>query len=195
MLYHIELVPHCESAVNFFPLAMGFALIRRTRAATIVAAAFSLGLAIQGAVVLHTKELVSYIPQSFFDVQRTVRGITDAAGVHVFGPFLIGTKGAPASWLTQHVALAAASILLFAAILALLIVGADRKRQLLSMVLVAYAVITFVVPAWSRRDAAPRYSVIPELLLASAVAILVADPTRADTLDRRVARPFSSSRS
>ena len=58
-------------------------------------------------------------------------------------------------------------------------------------VLVAYAVITFVLPAWSRRDAAPRYSVIPELLLASAIAVLVADPTRGPThWIARIGRPL-----
>ena len=77
----------------FFPLAVAFAIIRKTRAATIVAMVFSVGLAIQGAVVLHTKDVVSYIPQSFLDVQRSVRGITDAAGAHVFVPFLIGNRG------------------------------------------------------------------------------------------------------
>jgi hypothetical protein len=175
----------------FFPLAVGFAVIRRTRAAVTVAAAFTLGLAVQGAVVLHTKELVSYIPPSFFDVQRTVKGITDATGLHVFATFLIGAKGASAPWLTQHNALVVGSILLFVAILALLMMGADSKRQTLAFVLVAYAVITFVVPAWSRRDTAPRYSVIPELLLASAIAILVADPTRGPThWVARVGRPL-----
>ncbi len=165
----------------FLPLAIGFALIRRTRAAATVAVVFSLGLAIQGAVVLHTKDVVSYIPQSLLDVQRTMRGISDATGVHVFTPFLIGTRGVSAPWLGQHDVLAIGSILFCAVLLALLLVGADRSRQLLSVVLVAYAVITFVVPVWSRRDAAPRYSVIPELLLASAVAVLVADPTRRPT--------------
>ncbi len=175
----------------YLPLAVGLVLLRRTREATIVASAFTVGLVVQGAVILHTKDVVSYIPQSLLDVQRSARGITDAAAVHVFVPYLIGSRGVSSSWLMHHDVLAGGSILLFAAIAALLMVGAERQRQLLSAVLVAYAIVAFVLPAWSRRDAAPRYSVIPELLLASAIAVLVADPTRGQThWIARIGRPL-----
>jgi hypothetical protein len=174
----------------FFPLALGYVVIRRTRAALIVGAAFSAGLAVQAAVVVHTKDIVSFIPQSFLDVHRTVSGIVGATGVHVFATFLIGNKGTTPSWLVRHQVLAVGSILLFSAIMAVLLVGAERRRQLLSAVFVAYAVICFVAPAWNRQDAAPRYSVIPVMLLASAVAVLVADPARRRGWVGRIGRPL-----
>jgi hypothetical protein len=175
----------------FLPLALGFVLVRRTRAAGIVAAAFIAGLTVQVAVVLHTKDIVSFIPQSFLNVQRTMTGITEATGVHVFATFFIGSKGTNWHWLTQHHLLALGSIVLFAVIFGLLLRGAERKRKLLAAVFAAYAVISFVAPVWSRRDTAPRYSVIPVLLLASAVAVLIADPTRrGNQWIARVGRPL-----
>ncbi len=175
----------------FLPLAVGFALIRRTTAAIVVCAAFGIGLAVQGAVVLHTKEIVSYIPAAFLDVHRTVRGITDVTGAHVFATLLIGTRSSSTQWFAQHTVLAVAATLVFFALFAVLFVGADRGHQILAVVLTVYALIMFVAPVWNRRDAAPRYSVIPVLLLASALALLVADPTRAPShWVTRVGRPL-----
>ncbi len=175
----------------FLPLAVGFVLIRRTRAARIVAAAFGAGLTIQAAVVLHTKDIVSYIPQSFLSVHRTFSGITSVTGVKVFATFLIGTKGTSAPWLNQHQALAIGSIVCVTLILLLLLVGAARKNQVLAVVFASYAVICFVVPAWSRQEAPFRYSVIPVMMLASAVAVLVADTSRRiNPWITRIARPL-----
>jgi len=159
----------------FLPLAIGFVVLRRTWATGVVATVFAAGLTLQAAVVLHTKDIVSFIPKGFLTVHRTLTGITDATGLHVFATFLIGTS---TNWLAQHDLLVYGSIILFVAITVFLLRGAERQRQLVAVVFVAYALITFVAPVWSRRDAAPRYSVVPLLLLASAVAILIADPTR-----------------
>ncbi len=49
---------------------------------------------------------------------------------------------------------------------------------MLAVVFVSYAVICFVVPTWSRQEAPSRYSVIPVMMLADAVAVLVADTGR-----------------
>jgi hypothetical protein len=162
----------------FIPVALGWVLIRRTRAAGAVAVAFGAGLAVQAAVVLNTKEIVSFIPQSFTDVRRTAAGILDATGVHVFATFLIGESAQPRPGFPDNQLLAIGSVVVVGVILARLLVGAERKRQLLAVVFVAYAVVVFVTPAWSRQSEATRYSVIPVMLLASAVAVLVADPTR-----------------
>ena len=162
----------------FIPLAVGFVLIRRTRAAGIAAAAFGVGLIVQLAVVLHTKDVVSYIPKGFLQVQRSLTGITSVTGDRVFATFLIGTKGTSASWLNQHQLLAIGSIVCVILILLLLLVGATRRNQVLAVVFVSYAVICFVVPTWSRQEAPSRYSVIPVMMLASAVAVLVADTGR-----------------
>lgn len=175
----------------FIPLALGCALMRRTRATAAVTVAFGAGLAIQAAVILNTKDIVSFIPQSAFNVQRTAAGIVNATGVHVFATFLIGSKWTTTPWLNRHQLLAVGSILLFTLILVLLLVDAERKRQLMAVVFVAYAVIIFVAPAWNRRVAVPRYSVIPVMLLASAIAVLVADPTlQRSRWIARVGRPL-----
>jgi hypothetical protein len=175
----------------FLPLVVGFVLIRRTRAARIAAAAFGAGLTIQVAVVLHTKDVVSYIPHSFLSVQRSFSGITSVTGVKVFATFLIGTKGTSTPWLNRHQFLAIGSIVCFSLILLLLLVGAARKNQVLAVVFASYAVVCFVVPAWSRQEAPSRYSVIPVMMLASAVAVLVADTSRRRNLwVTRIGRPL-----
>ncbi len=162
----------------FLPLAIGNMIVRRTRAVWIVTAVFLVGLLVQGVVVLHTKDIVPFIPKSFLNVQRTVPGITDATGANVFATFLIGSKGISSPWLNHYGLLTIWSTVIVGLFLVVLFLGVDRKRQLLSGVLVGYGVILFVVPAWGRQAAAPRYSVAPVFLLASAVAILATCPNR-----------------
>jgi hypothetical protein len=175
----------------FLPLALGNFILRRTRDAAIVGSVFTFGLAVQGLVMLHTQDVVSPIPKNFLDVHRTAAGIADATGVHVFATFLVGNKGTTTSWLNHYRLLTIGAFVCFCLILTVLSIGVDRNRQILAGVLVAYAVISFVLPAWSRQQATPRYSVIPVFLLASALAILVAPPARSRSQwISRVGRPL-----
>ncbi len=165
----------------FLPLALGWLLIRRTRPALVVAAAFCSGLVVQGLVSLFTTSNASALPASFHSVDRTVSAIANDTGLDVFSTYLFGAHG-----LTGEHLLAITGTLVTVAIVAILLFGAGRTHQMLALVFVAYAVVMFVAPAWGRQAASYRYSVIPVMLLASAVAILIADPTR--TRDQMIAR-------
>jgi hypothetical protein len=166
----------------FLPLALGWLLIRKTRAALEVAAAFCAGLVIQGLVSLYTPSNgTAALPSSFHTLDRTVGAITNDTGLDVFSTYIFGTHG-----LTEHHVLAITGTLLTVAILAVLLIGAGRTHQLLAVVFAVYAVVMFVAPAWNRQSVSYRYSVIPVMLLASAVAVLVGDPTR--TRGRGIAR-------
>ena len=153
----------------FLPLALGFALLRRTPATSIVTAMFGAGLAVQGGVVMHTEYIPSITSEALLVLKRSIPNIIHATGEHVFVPFLIGTKGTSTPWLTSHDLLIIASVICFALIFGVLLVGVDHGRQVLAVVFVLYALVIFVTPAWSRQQAPPRYSVIPLVLLASAV--------------------------
>jgi peptidoglycan/LPS O-acetylase OafA/YrhL len=62
---------------------------------------------------------------------------------------------------------------------------------MLALIFLAYSIVTFLAPVWDRRDVASRYSVMPAILLASALAVLLADPTRSrDTWVTRIGRPL-----
>lgn len=171
----VAVLAAASSSLSFLllPLALGWLLIRRTRAAVEVAAAFCAGLVVQGLVSLYTTSNGANLPSSFHSVDRTVGAISNDTGLDVFSTYVFGAHG-----LTGHHLLAITGTLLTVAILAVLLIGAGRTHQLLAVVFVAYAAIMFVAPAWNRQTASYRYSVIPVMLLASAVALLVADPTR-----------------
>jgi hypothetical protein len=115
--------------------------------------------------------------------------LVDSTGARVFATFLIGNKGVSLAWDAFRPLLIAGSTVLVAFLLAAALVGVERRRQVLAVVLAAYGVISFVVPVWGRRlderslgfgqlyDQA-RFSVIPVMMLASAFALLVACPAR-----------------
>src|SRR4030095_7549818 len=76
-----------------------------------------------------------------------------------------------------------------------------RKSQLLAAVFIAYALLSFIVPVWVRgsnfdrvvegRDYQYRFSVIPLMMLSSAIAVLVAPVRSASTRAfRRFAAPL-----
>jgi hypothetical protein len=175
----------------FLPLAIGWILIRRTRATVVVAGAFVAGLVIQGLVMLHTKDIVSTIPQGFLAFHRSVVHLAEATGLHTFGLLLVGYDGSTSTWLTQHQVLTIGSTIFVVIILAVLMRGAGRDHRLLALVFFGYAIITFVAPVWERNDVAPRYSVMPVIFLASALAVLLADPTRdRGALMTRIGRPL-----
>jgi hypothetical protein len=71
---------------------VGLAIIRRTRAALIVAATFGAGLTIQGLVVLRAGDTPE--ARSANEVSQVVEGL----GSRVYAVFLLGTKGVD-TWL------------------------------------------------------------------------------------------------
>ncbi len=179
-------------SVLFLPLAIGYAIVRRTRATWIVAVTFCCGLLIQWAVVTHTaNSSFSLFPKG------TLESMFNTTVVRVFAMFLIGDKGIAATWIHIGQLLVIGSTIAICLILAVLWIGNERRRQILALVFVACSVISFVVPVRERQfynvafgqpysSVGLRYSVIPVMLLASAIALLVAPPGRWAT--RKVAR-------
>jgi hypothetical protein len=182
--------------VVFLPLAIGYALLRRTRAGLRVAAAFCVGLAVQVSVTL--------TEHSVFPFSNSVVQLARLVSVRVFAAFLIGDKGIDAAWLSHSRLLVVGAPIVAAVLFACLFAGAGRRGQALAATFLAYAVISFVVPVWVRGTASvpmleghkyfppaqPRFGVIPEFLLASAVAVLIAPSgPNAHRLMARIARP------
>ncbi len=168
----------------FLPLALGFALYRKTRAAWIVAGAFCAGLVLQVGVALHTGRDSSE-PSIFRHVASVqylfghpaASLLARFTGDRVFVMFLAAGRGISTTGWAGDGTLIVASTICVAAILAVLLRGAARKAQLLALAFVVYAVIWFVAPVWYQGlglSEGFRYTVVPVMLLASAVAILVA---------------------
>ena len=155
----------------FIPLAIGWALVRKTRATWVVATSFGAGLVIQGLVVLHTKNFHYPVPTSLVP-SNTVASVTQDLGVQVFAMFLVGNKDVGSGWL-----LAIGAMVGVVVIVAVLMLYAQPRRRILAGVLVAYAVASFVAPVWNRGAFTPQYCVVPVFLLTSAVAVLVESPS------------------
>ena len=164
------------------PLAVGYALVRKTRSTWVVAGVFLAGLSVQLAVVLHTTASPSVT------VHPSASLLARLTGSQVFGVFLLGERPIIALW-THHSGLVAfGSILCVGVIFALLLPGAGRRNQLMATVFVAYGMVTYLSSVWERGLNAlgypltlslavdNRYSVIPVLMLASAAAMLIAPP-------------------
>ena len=155
----------------FLPLAIGWGLVRKTRAAWIVVTSFCTGLILQGLVVLHTKNIHYPIPASVAP-SNTASGVAHDLGVQVFAMFLFGNKGVGNSQL-----LAVGATVGVVIIVTVLVLYAQPSRRVIAGVLVAYAVVSFVAPVWNRGASSPQYSVVSVFLLASAVAVLVESPS------------------
>ena len=183
--------------VVYLPLAIGYGLVRRTRATALVAAVFCVGLILQVSVTLGEHN-VRLFGNSLVALARLV-------AVRVFAAFLIGEQGVNATWLGYSQVVIVAAPIATALLFGCLVPGAERRSQLLAVTFIAYAVIAFVVPVWIRGTqsvpmladrtyfppAQPRFGVIPEFLMASAVAVLIA-PTGpgARRWAARIARPL-----
>jgi hypothetical protein len=186
--------------VLFLPLALGFALIRKTRATWVVAASLCAGLAIQAVVVLHTRRNI--VEPAGFEHIRSIQWLfghpslsllARFSGVRVFAMFLTGDKGISSDWRSHDDLLILSSTVCVCLILIVLFPGAGRKRQALAAVLIAYALISFVAPVWYGEIANSgfRYSVIPVMMLASAMAVLIAPAgTQRSRIVARVGRPL-----
>jgi hypothetical protein len=195
----VAFVAACATALSvmYVPLALGYVLVRRTRASMVTAGAFCLGLLVQSLVVLRAGE------EGVLD--RQANNLDDMARLlssRVFANYLVGYEGAQDLWEASSGAATLGSTIVVVILFAVLLPRAGRRAQMLSIVLAAYSVIGFAFPVGGRGtdyltvgglgpDAgAPRFSVIPVFLLASAVAVLVAPDGRGrDRLVARVARP------
>ena len=165
----------------YVPVAIGWLLIRRTRSAMVVFAAFVVGLAMQGAVVVSTTNT------SDTYVINSLAALRDAIGLRVFGVFLVGPKRAAQLWGVNWLLAAAGSTVVVLVIGALIWVRSDRWAQRLAPVLVVCALAIFILPVWGRGTlllgmieghaafimGASRFDVIPVILLGSAFALLI----------------------
>jgi hypothetical protein len=171
----------------FIPLAIVVAVRRRQRPGRIVCLAYGIGLALQFAVVSHTRDTRPHV------VVRQASTLPQIIGVKVFGQLLVGDRGIRALW-DHRSALAVVAPLLVLGLIAALLPGLSRRRAELVVAFTALAVIAFVVPVWGRgtnqvalalrlhsllgpaqaghyNPMSSRYSVAPVFLLASALAV------------------------
>jgi hypothetical protein len=161
------------------PLAIGYAIARRTRASIIVASAFGVGLVVQ--------LLVARVSPIAERTESSVRMLADLFGLRVLGSFLVGERPLDQLWTSIGEPVVVVFVLLVVALFAFLLRGAGRRNQVLALVLLGYSVVAFVVPAFGRGTDAigfdlgtyslnmTRYTVGPILLLVTALALLV-DP-------------------
>lgn len=176
--------------VVFLPLAVGFLLWRRTRAAAVVAGAYLLGVAVQVWSIKHS-EFVTAPPVN------SVPELAEEYSVRVAGSYVFGNGALP--WLWEHlgltVGIVATAVLVVA--LAVSFVRAQRRNAALALVFIAFAGLTYAVPAWLRGtnvlalvtpyfDGSSRYIFTPVLLLLSAFVLLLDAPDASRT--RTVAR-------
>lgn len=181
----------------FLPLAIGFALYRRTKAAYVVVGAYLAGLSVQGLVVTHTTD------QARAPVRNSVGDFVTLIGQRIFGQYLLGERGVSSLWVEHGTALVVGSTSIVAMGFLVSLMGAERRNQVMAMVLAACAFATFAFPVWGRGTStipleagvyhldAMRYSVVPIMLLASAFALLVAPVgPSANHWIARVARPI-----
>jgi hypothetical protein len=167
------------------PLAIGWAIYRRTRSSYVVGGAMAAGLVVQAISVLTSENPATAHGGS-------VAEIRDRVAFRVFGEIAVGPRWASQLWLSNWRALEVGSVLVFFVIFALVFPGAGRRAQALASTFVAYGIATFVVPLWGRGaeiipgkeggamwNLTMRFSVAPCFLLVSALAMLLASPERA----------------
>ncbi len=184
--------------VVYLPIAIVWAFVRRTRSAMVVAVTFTIGLAIQGIVVLGTRDTAKKAAPNHLG------SMADEFIVRVVGFFLVGPR-AIAAWV--HRSSAPFDFLLVAVVVvvfvALFRATTRRRWQLLAAALLAASVVTFALPIWSRGTeslhpfgleiflvSAYRYSVVPVFMLVSATAVLLAPRAGATGEVRRLALPI-----
>jgi hypothetical protein len=167
----------------FAPLAIGWLVYRRTRAALVVMVAYGFGALVQGVVTL-----ISPAAFQAFPVVDHARELRDDIGARVFGIAALGTRWEADLWQANWRLVVIGGPLLVLVLLAVVAPGAGRRAQAMAATLVATALVMFVVPVWGRgtnmgmveaaRDSqgSTRFSVVPVMLLASAFAILISSP-------------------
>jgi hypothetical protein len=158
-----------------------------------VVAAFGIGLMVQAGIFTHTKSGITVLG-------RQGAKMPELISVRVFAQYLLADRGINAVW-SDRVLLTIGAAVFVLAILAALFHRADRKHQRLATGFLAVSVASFVVPVWGRGTdlvaltaadrhlsffhssstayvAADRFSVVPVMMLASAVAVLVAGASK-----------------
>jgi hypothetical protein len=121
-----------------------------------------------------------------------VATLVEGTSARVFGTFLLGTRWESAWWSANSLSLVILGPLVVIGLLLVLAVRADWRARVMATSFSILAVIMFAVPAWERgtpylllgpSSVAPattdywnesRFSVVPVLLMASALAILLA---------------------
>jgi hypothetical protein len=169
----------------YVPLAIGWAIYRRTRSSFVVGGALAAGLVVQAISVVATTN--PYAPRS-----GTLAEFRDRLTFRVFGELAVGPRWASQLWLDNWRTLEVSAVLVFVVVFALAFPGAGRRAQVLASTFAAYGIATFLVPLWGRgvgmipgSEGGPmlrltmRFSVAPCFLLASALALLFASPERA----------------
>jgi hypothetical protein len=176
----------------FIPLALGYALIRKSRAIWVVAAVFAGGLVIQVWVIFSSHYRGPALGHPPISV------LVQATAMRVFAMFLVGNRGEENPFSRGEKGLLILIAVICFVMLVALFPGAGRRSQVMGVVLIAYAVVTFAGVAWYRHAAGigifaspSRYSVIPLMMLGSAVAVLVAPADRSrDRTTARLGRPI-----
>jgi hypothetical protein len=182
----------------FVPLVVGWALVRRSRGAVIVASAYGVGIALQGLTMLTASSNLTQVPP-----ERPFTEMTDLIGIRAFSLYLVSPEGAARLW-EDHgrvgwVIAAVVTVALFVVACA----GAERSAQLLGVTFFGYAILAFAILAWSR-GTPPftvtgtvdplvnlRYSVPSTLMMASAFAVVLAPVGESRRrLIARVGRPL-----
>ena len=107
--------------VVFLPVAIGWAVIRRTRSAVVVAASFGVGLVTQGAVIL-----TAPAPARF---ASDLGSLPRVFAVRVLGILLIGPNGVAATWPVHGGLLIAGAVVVTVAAFALLVPGASPPTR------------------------------------------------------------------
>jgi hypothetical protein len=167
--------------IVFVPVAVGWALIRRTRSAVAVAVAFGVGLAVQGIVIL-----TAPAPDRF---ANSLTAVPRVFAVRVVAMLVVGPSGVSALWPDHGGLLIAGCVVVLGGLFVLLVPGARSSSRWLAGVFVALAIATFLLPVlgrgtslvpveWGQRFnlTGARFSVIPLLMLSSSLAVLLAGP-------------------
>lgn len=173
-------VTSSAAALVLAPLVIGWAVVRRTRATAVVAAAYAVGADLQVFVMVNAPDEVSPVPGSW-----STSDAIDLVLGRVYATYLLGHQGARAVWL-DHRMLGVVAALAVVAIGILVARGAGRRAQLLGGALAVTALVVFVATALPRGTGIfrlggelvlfqhTRYSVVPAFLLASSLAVLAA---------------------
>ena len=184
--------------VVFLPWAIALAIARKAATAWVICGSLCVGLILQVAVVLHTRDLQRFPPH------RDIGRLAELFDVHVLAQPLIGDNLIAHFWISDRVVLLAGVPIFLVLVFAALFKNSRFRTQAVAATFVAYAAVTFVVPVWGRgTNAIPmkvgelptifgspagpgsqyvafgyRYSVAPVFMLVSAIACLIASPER-----------------
>ncbi|MET0901827.1 MAG: hypothetical protein ABWZ52_01180, partial [Acidimicrobiales bacterium] len=180
-------------SVVFIPLALGWAIYRRTRAAITVVTVFGVGLLIQAVASRFAGSATGLPPQ------RSLVDLSQLVEARVFAAPLVGAHQASAWWQDhgQLFLLAATAVMLAA--LALVGWGATASGRVVGGILVLHAVAVMSFLALGRgtnvfRILGPlevfqqeRYAYIPSVLLLGAFAVLASQRREGEELTGKIA--------